>query len=41
MRLTSGNVLRRISRLVRLGLVERRHTERGPVTSEIRRIANI
>lgn len=35
---TSGDTLRRISRFVMLGLVQRRHAARGPVTSEIRRL---
>lgn len=35
---TSGDTMRRISRLVTLGLVQRRHNERGAVSSEIRRL---
>lgn len=41
LRLSSGDVLRRIARLVRLGLAERRHAATGPVTSEIRRIGKL
>lgn len=41
LRLRSGNVLRRIARLVRLGLVERRHSASGSVMSEIRRIGRV
>lgn len=41
LRLKSGNVLRRVSHLVRLNLVERRTSERGQVITEIRRVGKI
>lgn len=34
----SGDTARRIRRLVLMGVVQRRHSERGPVTSDIRRL---
>lgn len=38
---TSADTLRRISRLVTIGLIQRRHGARGPIISEIRRIAKV
>lgn len=34
----SGDTARRIRRLVLMGVVQRRHSERGPVTWDIRRL---